>query len=236
MDKNKEIPAYIKLENEIRERIENSTLKIGDKLESEREISKSYSISRMTVRQAIGDLVNEGILERKKGLGTFVCAPKVTQNDIASFTDIVSKMGLKAETEVVNFSKCSKDNEYSSEFNGKIIYEIERRRIAENEVIGIEKAYIPSDIIGNIKISSLEGSLFKYLEEQGIVIKGSKAKIQAVLINSSYQKLFETDKNIPLLMVESRYLNDDNKLIFIEKSVYNCDRFIMDLNIKSNMR
>lgn len=236
MGKNKEIPAYIKLENEIRDRIKNGILKIGDKLESEREFSASYKISRMTVRQAIGNLVNEGILERKKGLGTFICAPKVTQNNIASFTDMVSRMGLKAQTEVVNFKKCSEDNQYSSEFNGEILYEIERRRIAENEVIGIEKAYIPSDIIGNIKISALEGSLFKYLEEQGIVIKGSEAKIQSVLMNSNYQKLFETDKNIPLLMVESRYLNNDDKLIFIERSVYNCDRFIMDLNIKSNMR
>lgn len=236
MGKNKEIPAYIKLENEIRDRIKNGILKIGDKLESEREFSASYKISRMTVRQAIGNLVNEGILERKKGLGTFICAPKVTQNNIASFTDMVSRMGLKAQTEVVNFKKCSEDNQYSSEFNGENLYEIERRRIAENEVIGIEKAYIPSDIIGNIKISALEGSLFKYLEEQGIVIKGSEAKIQSVLMNSNYQKLFETDKNIPLLMVESRYLNNDDKLIFIERSVYNCDRFIMDLNIKSNMR
>lgn len=234
MPANNQEPAYLKLQNDILERIKKGEIKIGEKLESERDIAEKYKISRMTVRQAIGNLVSMGILERRKGSGTFVCSPRITQNNIMSFTEIVTKTGLKPKTEVLNFRKSI--NEMSiPEFESEQIYKIQRRRKVEDEVVGIETVYIPLRYINNIKIKDLEGSLFNYLSELGHKIKFSTASIQSVLMSSAYYKLFETERTLPLLMVESRYFNENNELLFIENSIYNCHVYTLNINLSNNL-
>ena len=93
IDKNSPIPAYYQIKQIILEKINNSEWKVGQCIASERELSEAYGVSRMTVRQALGELVQEGILLREKGKGTFVCEPKVTQKDMMSFSEIISKSG-----------------------------------------------------------------------------------------------------------------------------------------------
>ncbi|SKA76175.1 transcriptional regulator, GntR family [Caloramator quimbayensis] len=234
MPKDNMEPAYIKLQNDIMDRIKKGEIKIGEKLESEREIAEKYNISRMTVRQAIGNLVNIGVLERRKGIGTFVCSPKITQNNIMSFTEIVNETGLKSKTEVLNFRRCEKDEMSIPELKDECIYEIQRRRKIEDEVVGIETAYIPFKYISSIKIQDLEGSLFNFLKKQGLNIKLSKASIQSLLMSSAHYKLFETERILPLLMVESRYFDENNELIFIENSIYNCQVYKLNINISND--
>ena len=72
LDKNSLIPLYVQLENLLLEMIESGELKVGDIIPSENELSKNYSISRMTAKKAIDNLTVKGFLERVKGKGTFV--------------------------------------------------------------------------------------------------------------------------------------------------------------------
>lgn len=65
-------PIYIKIHNQLRENIEDGKWKVGEKIPAERELAGYFSVSRMTLRQAIQELVDEGILERRVGSGTFV--------------------------------------------------------------------------------------------------------------------------------------------------------------------
>ena len=66
------LPAYIRIHDKIKEDVDDGTWKIGQRLPSERDLCETFDVSRMTVRQAITLLVDEGILERKPGSGTFV--------------------------------------------------------------------------------------------------------------------------------------------------------------------
>lgn len=74
------LPVYIQIHDQIKANIENNTYKIGDRLPSERELSKQFGVSRMTLRQAIQTLADEGILERKIGSGTYVARQKVQKS------------------------------------------------------------------------------------------------------------------------------------------------------------
>ena len=65
-------PIYIKIHNEIRQRIEDGEWAVGDRIPAERELAEQFGVSRMTLRQAIQTLVDEGLLERHIGAGTFV--------------------------------------------------------------------------------------------------------------------------------------------------------------------
>ena len=88
VDKNSQIPLYIQLSNIIKEMIKNNELQEGHYLMSERDICKIQNISRMTVNKAIISLVNEGILERRQGKGTFVSYNKqnLTYEKMQGFT------------------------------------------------------------------------------------------------------------------------------------------------------
>ena len=89
------LPVYIQIHDQIKANIENETYKIGDRLPSERELAKQFGVSRMTLRQAIQTLADEGILERKIGSGTYVARQKVQEkmSGTTSFTEIMRSLG-----------------------------------------------------------------------------------------------------------------------------------------------
>ena len=87
--KDSHIPIYYQIETEIKKLAETKDLKPGDLIPSEREFAEKYEVSRMTVRQAINNLVNEGILIRQRGKGTFIAEPKIEQplQGLTSFSE-----------------------------------------------------------------------------------------------------------------------------------------------------
>src|SRR5215468_9759985 len=87
-------PAYKKIQNVIRKRIEGGQLKIGDSVDSERELSRSHGVSLMTACHALAGLEREGVVERRRGSGTFVAPPKIHFNRLMSYTEHMSSRGL----------------------------------------------------------------------------------------------------------------------------------------------
>ena len=89
------LPAYIRIHDKIKADVDDGTWKIGQRLPSERDLCETFDVSRMTVRQAITLLVDEGILERKPGSGTFVASSRVKEKmrGTTSFTEIVKSQG-----------------------------------------------------------------------------------------------------------------------------------------------
>lgn len=105
IDKRSPIPAYYQLKAIILDKIREGEYRADEIIPSEREFSDSLNISRMTVRQALNQLVAEGVLYREKGKGTFVSKPKFEQRNIMSFSDLVRKKGLNPSTKILNFEK-----------------------------------------------------------------------------------------------------------------------------------
>src|SRR5579872_6717143 len=93
-------PAYKRIQDAIRKRIENGKLKQGDVVESERELAKIHKVSLMTARHALADLAREGIVERRHGRGTFVAPPKIHFNKLMSYTEQMSSRGLSARSKI----------------------------------------------------------------------------------------------------------------------------------------
>src|SRR5438093_11585839 len=89
IDKQSPIPMYYQIMNQLREKIAEGEYSPHSTLPPERELVEIYQVSRMTIRQAITELVNEGLLVRRKGIGTFVAPPKIEQtlNSLTSFTE-----------------------------------------------------------------------------------------------------------------------------------------------------
>ena len=104
LNKNTPIPLYYQLKQWIIEQIERGDLKPGDVIPSERELSEEFEISRMTVRQALTELVNEGKLVRERGKGTFVAEPKISQDlfRLTSFSEDMKSCGMTPGASVID--------------------------------------------------------------------------------------------------------------------------------------
>jgi GntR family transcriptional regulator len=231
IDKNSPIPVYYQLKEDIKKKINKGIWKVGQCIDSERELSDTYSVSRMTIRQALGELVQEGILVREKGKGTFVCEPKVKQKDIMSFSDMVKKIGLKLETRILSFEKIQTPEEFTSLLLFEEVYRIDRLRIVKDEVIANEVIYIPCDYCGYIDEEKLQLSFYEILNQYGYSIDHSEASIQAILMDDYYKELFKVKDEVPLLKSNSKNITSDGKLLFIEESVYRSDKYILEVNI-----
>src|ERR1700728_3629470 len=94
-------PAYKKIQNAIRKRIEAAELNPGDAVASERELAKTHKVSLMTARHALAGLEREGVVERRRGAGTFVAAPKIHFNKLMSYSEHMSSRGLSPRSRVL---------------------------------------------------------------------------------------------------------------------------------------
>ena len=97
------LPAYIRIHDQIKKEIDEGLWKIGDRLPSERDLAERFEVSRMTLRQAITLLVEEGILERRVGSGTYIASSRVQEKmrGTTSFTEIVKSQGKKPSTKLI---------------------------------------------------------------------------------------------------------------------------------------
>src|SRR5512146_3316819 len=95
------IPAYLRIQGAIQKRIEAGQLKPGDPVESERFLAKTYGVSLMTARHALVALEREGMVERKRGSGTFVAPAKIHFNKLMSFSEQLAGRSMSSSSSVI---------------------------------------------------------------------------------------------------------------------------------------
>ena len=103
--KSGEGPIYLKIKEDILQKIEAGEYKKSSRIEPERQLSLQYGVSRMTLRQAIEELVGEGYLYKVQGRGTFVSTPAFQQKNLKSFTDTLRESGHEAKTKVLEVER-----------------------------------------------------------------------------------------------------------------------------------
>src|SRR5258708_38361115 len=145
--RNSPLPRYYQLKEIMKERIRSGEWKPGDLIPSERELGETYGISRMTARQAITDLVNEGLFYREQGKGTFVSRNKITQQLIrlTGFTEDIRARGQQPSTKVLS-AQLTPANEVTAERlriqTGQIVFYLQRLRLADGEPLAIESSQL----------------------------------------------------------------------------------------------
>src|ERR1700747_2334307 len=96
------IPAYKRIQGITLKRIESGQLKPGDEVSSERELARIHKVSLMTARHALAELEREGMVERRRGAGTFVAPPKIHFNKLMSFSEQMASRSLPARSKVLS--------------------------------------------------------------------------------------------------------------------------------------
>lgn len=231
IDKSSPIPAYYQLKEEIKNKIANGVWVVGQCIASERELSENCGVSRMTVRQALGELVQEGVLIREKGRGTFVCEPKVKQQDMMSFSEIIKKAGRDLETKVLEFEVIDTPEELADIFSVTKLYRVNRLRVVDGEPVANELVYIPCEYCGFLSQEDLKKSLYKLLEEKGYIVERSDSSIAAIIMDDELQELFKVNKQVPLLKSHNVTYSTDSKILYVEDAIYRSDKYVLEVNI-----
>ena len=139
-------PLYVQLRDEIEKDIRSGIYKPGDKIMTEAEMSKTYGVSLITIRKAVGLLIDQGLVVRKQGKGTFVTRPKVSRNmkKLQSFSEMCEQMGMKPGARMLENRLVEADAKTAArlgiEQGSQVVY-ISRLRFADMEPVAIEKSY-----------------------------------------------------------------------------------------------
>lgn len=184
-------PLYIQLSAILRELIHSKQFNFGDQFLTERQISERFDVSRVTANKALAKLIDEGTLELRKGLGTFVCGEikHFPTSHLVSFTHKMLAAGKKPTTDVLQFQLSNAGDVTSEVFTnlnldpGERFYYMRRLRLSDGVPLILESHYLRERFCPGLKEEMLQGSLFDVMtKDYELKLSGVDETILAVLL------------------------------------------------------
>lgn len=223
------LPAYQRIQGTLRKRIEAGDLRTGDAVPSERDLAKIHSVSLMTARHALASLEREGVVERRRGIGTFVSAPKIHFNKLMSYTEQMASRSMTAVSKVL-FAKIIDDEQ---EANARLslspksgVIKLERLRHAAGEPFALETCYLSAAQFPGLLSTPLQReSLFGILErEYKVEIGYSDEEVDATAADPRTADLLDVPRREPLLRIRQVIFSTNGKAVLYVLGFYRSDR------------
>ena len=234
------VPLHYQLKEILQEMIENEVLKPGESIPTERELCEVQGVSRMTANKAIMSLVNEGLIYREQGKGTFVSIAKVNQeiSRLKGFTEQMIENGVVSKTKILSFKVIDATKQHKFELKmpedeNKII-EIKRLRFSDEQPVAIETAWLPHYLFKDmtrdmIKDKSLYGIL---REKYGYHPYKAKQTIEPIMLNEYESKLLNQENSaLALIFRRTTYLEDGTPFEYT-KAIYRSDKYKYEIILK----
>jgi GntR family transcriptional regulator len=222
-------PAYKRIRGVIWKRIETGQLKPGDVVDSERELARIHQVSLMTARHALTSLEREGIVERRRGAGTFVAPPKIHFNKLMSYTEQMASRGLVACSRLLCIKLIEKEPEIAARLSlppNSPLVKVERLRQAANEPFALEACYLSAEDFGGLVSAGLgRNSLFATLEhDYGIELAHADEEVDATAADARTAELCAVPRGTPLLRIRQVIYSTKGKATIYVLGFYRSDR------------
>ena len=233
LDMHSPLPLYYQLKEYIQEKISSGSWKPGDRIPSESEIGAEFNISRTTTRQAIGELVSEGMLIRKHGVGTFVSLPRIDKRitKLTGFTQDMLARGLKPSSRVLEFQLTFPPGHVCRELciteNEQVIF-LKRLRLADGEPMGIDMVYYPYNRFAGLLDEDLaDKSVYELLQgKYSTVPTRSEMALSSIACSPEYARHLEIPRGSPILQIERTTFDQYEKPFEQILAIYRGDRYI----------
>ena len=223
------LPAYQRIQSAIRKRIDTGQLHPGDAVASERDLAKIHQVSLMTARHALASLEREGIVERRRGIGTFVAAPKIHFNKLMSYTEQMSSRSLTAGSKVLFAKVLDSENEAAARLSlppTSHIIILERLRHAAGEPFALETCYLSAaEFSGLLDAPIGRESLFGMLErDYKIEIGYADEEVDATAADPRIADILSIPRRDPLLRIRQIIYSTKGRPIMYVLGFYRSDR------------
>jgi GntR family transcriptional regulator len=238
LNKHSFTPLYHQIQQALRQSIERGEMKPGHLL-SERELSERFGVSRMTAREALRALRDDGLIYAERGRGTFVAEPKMNVNtrQLLGFTEDMQRRGLVASSRVLSFKRLKPGEEIAKQLlltGEEEAFEIIRLRLANQVPMAHETSYVPLHLCPGLKRSDVErGSLYKLLEQTyGVRLAWADEILEAACASRRDAELLSIKLRAPLLVVQRVVYAEDNTPIEVVRTVYRGDRYQAAIHLR----
>lgn len=227
-------PLYFKIEMDLRKKIQAGDYSPGQLLPSERELVKTYDVSRLTVREAVNRLVAQGMVKKKQGKGTFVSEPTTDHmvGSLNSSSEVFLLKNYAVKTKVIGSKISIPTREICEKLklkNDEIekIFNLERVRYADDKPFAHIKCYLPYGPIEKIEtIDFSEASLYRTLEDvYRLELYEAFEVIEAAIVDEISAKLLELEAGAPVLLNQRTAYLKDGTVIEYERVLYRSDIF-----------
>ncbi|MHA7209645.1 GntR family transcriptional regulator [Arthrobacter sp. MDT1-65] len=231
-------PLHLQLRGHLRAQILNHSLPPGTSLPSEAQLQVRYGVSRSVVRQALGALTDEGLIERGRGRGSTV-APRREHHRLVHRTSGLSAQlgstGASVGTEVLSLSLQEADASTAILGTPQVLF-LERLRTADGVPIAVIHTWLPAPTFADLTAESLhDASLHAVLgEKYGVQITSGKRQIRAVPGDGDLMRLLQLEASSPVLLLEGTSFDQDGRPVEVFSTWHHPDHVVFDIDIQQD--
>lgn len=237
LDANSSTPLYAQLSDRFRQMIESGELKTGDRFPAELDLVKELDVARVTVRRAINELVQDGLLVRRQGKGTFVAAPKIDRTlvDVAGFTARMRSRGLKVTSRVLDSGVIAATPKLARSLavqEGAPVVQVRRVRYIDGEPAAVETSWLAHERCPGLEQVDLnEQSLYHVLDSRyGMVPASSDKTLELVPANRTESDVLQIPAGAPLFLLSTHVYTAEGVVLEFAKILLRGDRFRFHLS------
>lgn len=234
------IPLYVKIRESLRSKILEGEYKSGQKLPSEDELAAQFNVSRMTVRQGISDLIDEGLLYRRHGVGTFVAYPHVERDHtrLTNFFESSGEEGIQAKAIILDLEVLPAKDRVARALaiaEGDLVIRIKTLRFADDVPVTVHDAHIPyrlfSKILDEDRNTIESKHLWTYMENMGYRVKSAVQHLQAREADEELARLMVIEEGAPILYKERTVYADDGTPVEFTYCYNRGDRYSLTVTL-----
>jgi GntR family transcriptional regulator len=231
-------PLYSHVESVLASEITDGYLKVGDQLPTEDSLIERFEVSRITVRRAIQNLVGRGLVEIRRGKGTFVAVPKITQEltELSGFVEDMHAVGRKPTARVIGKEIVTADMAVAGQLaltKGERVVRIRRVRLADGVPLSFDETYLPLEIGKKIITNNLKTEpIFSLLERKyDVPLIEAEYKLEAVVAEAEVAAALRVKQGSPIFRIERTSYSTGGRPVDYEKLFYRGDlvRFVTRL-------
>ncbi len=234
LDPNSKIPKYLQIRKWLLGMINRGRIEVGSKIPTEEEIAKRFGVNRMTVRQALDELVLEKMIVRKRGEGSILISAKPRDyvyelDNITSFDDDMQVHGIEPIHEVLRVEAFEADKTISGKLelgdDNKVVQLLSVKRVGDEPVL-IERSFLPYAEFSKLLEMNITGPFYHLLvEEFGVILHHSTQIFSAVNPPEEEMEIFGMTETVPCMLLESIAYDPDDIPIEVLHSYYRGDRY-----------
>ena len=221
---------YSRVETVLAGEISDGQLKVGDQMPTEDFLIERFEVSRITVRRAVQNLVSRGLVEIRRGKGTFVTAPKITQEltELSGFVEDMQALGRKPTARLIGKEVVTADANVARHLaltKGERVVRIRRVRLADGIPLSFDETYLPLEIGKKIITNNLKVEpIFSLLERKyDVPLVEAEYKLEAVAAEAEVAAALRVKQGSPIFRIERTSYSTRNRPVDYEKLYYRGD-------------